>query len=220
MKLKNLKTIVAQAVIDYIPSGSILGIGTGTTVLKFIKILSNVKNLINGTVSSSKISTLYLKKYGMKVFDLNNINHLPLYIDGADAINNNMEMIKGGGGALTGEKILANIADKFICIIDQTKIVEILGTSFPLPVEVIPMAKSYLMREFIKLGGVPKYRKNIITDNGNIIIDIYNLKILDPIKMENVINSFPGVVTVGLFALRKADIILIGTNQGVKIIKN
>lgn len=218
MNYKDLKQTVALEAISYISSG-IIGIGTGTTVYSFIKELSKIKNNIYGAVSSSKVSTMHLKKHGIRVIDVNTIKSLPIYVDSADEINGQMEMIKGGGGALTGEKIIAEMADTFICIVDETKYVEVLGT-FPLPVEVIPMAKSYIMRELIKLGGIPQCRKNVVTDYGNIIIDIHNFKIVNPIAMEKKISLLPGVVTVGIFARRRADITLISTVNGIRVITN
>jgi len=218
MNCKNLKQIVALEAINYI-SSKIIGIGTGTTIYSFIQELSKIKNNIYGTVSSSKVSTVHLKNSGFRVLDVNTIKSLPIYVDSADEINSKMEMIKGGGGALTGEKIIAEIADTFICIVDETKYVEVLGT-FPLPIEVIPMAKSYIMRELVKLGGHPKCRKNVVTDYGNIIIDVHDFKIVNPLVMEQKISLLPGVVTVGLFAKRKADIVLISTVNGIRVIKN
>lgn len=169
-------------------------------------------------MSSSNTSTFLLKKQGIQVFNLKNFSSLTIYIDSADEINHQMQMIKGGGAALTREKIIAAMAKQFICIVDKSKIVDALG-KFPLPIEIIPMALSYVSKEIIKIGGEPKHRKNIITDNGNIIIDAYNLCIKDPILMEKKINSLPGVVTVGLFASRRADIVLIGTKKGIRTIK-
>ncbi|QCI17801.1 ribose-5-phosphate isomerase RpiA [Buchnera aphidicola (Acyrthosiphon lactucae)] len=218
MNLNELKKKAAWAALDYIHPGTIIGVGTGTTIFYFIEALSTIKNLIYGAVSSSNSSTVLLKKKGIEVFNLKNFSSLNIYVDSADEINSRMQMIKGGGGALTREKIIAKIAKKFICIIDKTKKVDVLG-KFPLPVEIIPMAFSYFLQEMVKIGGIPKYRKNFITDNGNIIIDVYNLSIKDPISMEKKINSLPGVVTVGLFASRSADIILIGKKNGIQTIK-
>ncbi|ADP67893.1 ribose-5-phosphate isomerase A [Buchnera aphidicola str. JF98 (Acyrthosiphon pisum)] len=217
MNLNKLKKKAAWAALDYIDPGTIIGVGTGTTIFYFIEALGTIKNLIYGAVSSSNSSTVLLKKHGIEVFDLKNFSSLAIYVDSADEINNHMQMIKGGGGALTREKIIASMSKKFVCIIDKSKKVDVLGT-FPLPIEIIPMALSYIFREIIKIGGTPKYRKNVITDNGNIIIDVYNLCIKDPISMEKKINSLPGVVTVGLFASRSADIVLIGTQKGIRTI--
>ncbi|XBC44983.1 MAG: ribose-5-phosphate isomerase RpiA [Buchnera aphidicola (Schlechtendalia chinensis)] len=215
MNSNELKKSVAMAVLDYIHPGDIIGIGTGSTVYYFIKALSTVKNLIRGAISSSNSSTFFLKKYGIPVYNLNDMKSLTLYIDSADEINFKLQMIKGGGAALTNEKIIASVAKEFICIADESKLVQVLG-EFPLPVEIIPMATSCVLNKLKMLGGKPKVRKNVITDNGNIIIDIYNFKISDPIAMEKKINSFPGVVSVGLFAIRKADVALISTASGIK----
>ncbi|XBC44219.1 MAG: ribose-5-phosphate isomerase RpiA [Buchnera aphidicola (Schlechtendalia peitan)] len=220
MNSNELKKSVAIAALDYICPGKIIGIGTGSTVSYFIEALSSIKNLIHGAVSSSRSSTKFLKKFGIPVYDLSDIQSLELYIDSADEINSKLQMIKGGGAALTQEKIIASSAKTFICIVDESKLVKILGT-FPLPIEIIPMSVSYIVNELKKLGGHPKIRKNVITDNGNIIIDIYNFKILNPLKMEKKINSLPGVVSVGLFAIRTADIALISKSSGItKIVKN
>ncbi|AEO08752.1 ribose-5-phosphate isomerase A [Buchnera aphidicola str. Ak (Acyrthosiphon kondoi)] len=218
INLNKLKKKAAWAALDYIYPGTIIGVGTGTTIVYFIEALSTIKNLIYGAVSSSNSSTLLLKKQGIEVFNLKSFSSIAIYVDSADEINHRMEMIKGGGGALTREKIIATMAKKFVCIIDKSKKVDILG-KFPLPIEIIPMALSYIFQEMIKIGGIPKYRKNVITDNGNIIIDVYNLSITDPVSMEKKINSLPGVVTVGLFAARSADVVLIGTQKGIKTIK-
>lgn len=215
MNLNKLKKKAAWAALDYICPGTIIGVGTGTTVFYFIEALSTIKNLIHGVVSSSHSSTILLKKQGIEVFSLKNFSSLSIYIDSADEINHRMQMIKGGGGALTREKILATMAKKFICIIDKSKKVDTLG-KFPLPVEIVPIAFSYILQEIIKIGGIPKHRQNFITDNGNIIIDVHNLCIKDPVSMEKKINSLPGVVAVGLFAARSADIILMGTKKGIK----
>ncbi|CAL4324071.1 Ribose-5-phosphate isomerase A [Buchnera aphidicola (Neophyllaphis podocarpi)] len=219
MNQDQLKKSVGYAVIDFIPPGSIIGIGTGTTIINFIThALKSIKHIIKGTVSSSVISTTYLKREGIKVFDLNQISSLVLYIDSADEINSNLEMIKGGGGALTKEKIISNFANKFICIVDESKKVEYLG-KFPVPIEIIPLSYNYISKEIIKLGGIPVLRQNIVTENNNIIIDVHNLDISNPLNMENFINSLPGVVTVGIFANRTADIALIGTNSGIKTMR-
>ncbi|HMI76863.1 MAG TPA: ribose-5-phosphate isomerase RpiA [Buchnera sp. (in: enterobacteria)] len=214
-----IKKSVAWAALDYICPGTIIGVGTGSTIAYFIEALSTVKHLIHGTVSSSNHSTKILKSLGIPVFQLNEVDSLMTYIDSADEINNNMQMIKGGGGALTQEKIIASVADIFICIVEESKKVNILG-NFPLPIEIIPMASTYIYNELLKLGGYPKYRKGIVTDNGNIIIDVHNLKITDPIMLEYKINALPGVVTVGLFADRTADIALIGGEYSINIVKN
>ena len=218
MNLNKFKKKAAWAALDYIYPGAIIGVGTGTTVFYFIEALSTIKNLIYGAVSSSNSSTFLLQKKGIQVFNLNNFSSLTIYVDSADEINHNMQMIKGGGAALTREKIIAAISKTFICIVDISKKVDILG-KFPLPIEIIPMALSYISKEMIKIGGKPKHRTNVVTDNGNIILDVYNLRIKDPISMEKKINSLPGVVTVGLFAKRSADVALIGTKTGIKTIK-
>ncbi|QCI23384.1 ribose-5-phosphate isomerase RpiA [Buchnera aphidicola] len=219
MNANELKKSVAIAALDYIYPGTIIGVGTGSTVSYFIKALSSVKNLVHGAVSSSRSSTFFLKKYGIPVYNLNDIKSLTLYIDSADEINFKLQMIKGGGAALTKEKIIASVAKTFICIVDESKLVKVLG-KFPLPIEIIPMSVSYILSELIKLGGNPKVRKNIVTENGNIIIDVYNFKILNPIGIEEKINSLPGVVSVGLFATRTANIALVSTQSGIQIIKS
>lgn len=217
MTQDELKKAVGWAALDYVTPGTIVGVGTGSTAAHFIDALGSIKHQIEGAVSSSEASTAKLKSLGIHVFNLNEVDSLAVYVDGADEINGQMQMIKGGGAALTREKIVAAVAERFICIADATKQVDVLG-KFPLPVEVIPMARSYVARELVKLGGLPEYRQDVVTDNGNIILDVYNLKILDPIALEVAINALPGVVTVGLFASRGADVALIGTANGVKTI--
>ncbi|MBK0002540.1 ribose-5-phosphate isomerase RpiA [Erwinia sp. S38] len=217
MTQDELKKAVGWAALDYVTPGTIVGVGTGSTAAHFIDALGSIKHQIEGAVSSSEASTAKLKELGIHVFNLNEVDSLAVYVDGADEINGQMQMIKGGGAALTREKIVAAVAERFICIADATKQVDVLG-KFPLPVEVIPMARSYVARELVKLGGLPEYRQDVVTDNGNIILDVYNLKILDPIALEVAINALPGVVTVGLFAARGADVALIGTANGVKTI--
>ncbi|MFB1034480.1 MAG: ribose-5-phosphate isomerase RpiA [Sinobacterium sp.] len=211
------KKAAARAALKYIKDDAIVGVGTGSTVNYFIDALADVKHKIQGAVSSSNVSTERLKAMGIDVFDLNSVDKFDIYIDGADEITQHKHMIKGGGAALTREKIVAAVAEKFICIIDDTKQVPMLG-QFPLPVEVIPMARSYVAREIVKLGGDPAYRQGIVTDNGNVILDVYNLKILNPVELERQLNAIVGVVTNGLFADRGADIVLIGTNNGVEIV--
>jgi len=212
------KKAAAYAALEYVEKDSIVGVGTGSTVNHFIDALATMKNEIEGAVSSSEASTQKLKEYGIEVFDLNSVSELSVYVDGADEINPYNHMIKGGGAALTREKIVSAVADKFICIVDDTKNVDILG-DFPLPVEVIPMARSYVARELVKLGGDPVYREGVITDNGNIILDVHNMKIAEPIKLETQINAIVGVVTNGLFANRAADVVLVGSEDGVKTLK-
>ncbi|PKG93360.1 ribose-5-phosphate isomerase RpiA [Paraglaciecola sp. MB-3u-78] len=211
------KKAAAQAALKYVKKDTIVGVGTGSTVNYFIDALAEVKHNIQGTVSSSDASTERLKAMGIEVFDLNSVDKFDIYVDGADEITQHKHMIKGGGAALTREKIVAAVAEKFICIIDDTKQVPMLG-KFPLPVEVIPMARSYVAREILKLGGDPTYRQGVVTDNGNVILDVYNLKILNPVELERQLNAIVGVVTNGLFALRGADIVLIGTNNGVETV--
>lgn len=218
MMQDELKKAVGWAALEYVQPGTIVGVGTGSTAAHFIDALGSIKHQIDGAVSSSEASTAKLKSLGIQVFDLNEVDALSIYVDGADEINPQMQMIKGGGAALTREKIIAAVAEKFICIADESKQVDVLGR-FPLPVEVIPMARAFVARELVKLGGLPEYRQNVLTDNGNIILDVHNLQILQPITLEDAINALPGVVTVGLFARRGADIALIGTANGVKTIE-
>ncbi|BBA35273.1 ribose-5-phosphate isomerase A [Methylocaldum marinum] len=215
MTQDELKKKVAESALDYIKGVSVLGIGTGSTVNHFIDLLADFKQDIEGAVSSSETSTAKLKKIGIPVLDLNAVGSLEVYVDGADEVNAYKQMLKGGGGALTREKIIAAASRKFVCIVDESKYVDVLG-KFPLPVEVIPMARSYVARQLVQLGGQPKWRENYITDNGNQILDVHNLNILNPVEMEREINNIPGVVTVGLFALRGADIVLLGNESGVR----
>lgn len=215
MNQDELKKQVALEAIKYIQPKSIIGVGTGSTVAYFIENLKEIKDQIIGVVSSSIDSTKKLQAIGVNVLDCNDVSSIALYIDGADEINHKMQMIKGGGAALTREKIIAGISEKFICIVDESKVVPELGR-FPLPIEVIPMARSFVARELFKLGAKPIYRQDIITDNGNVILDIHNFMIHDPVEMEQKLNNIPGVVTVGLFALKPAHIALIGTKKGIK----
>ena len=208
------KRAAARAALAYVKNDDIVGVGTGSTVNYFIEALAEKKHLIEGAVSSSDASTAQLKALGIEVFDLNSVDQFDIYIDGADEITKHKHMIKGGGAALTREKIVAAVAKTFVCIIDDTKQVGVLG-DFPLPVEVIPMARSYVARELVKLGGDPVYREGVITDNGNVILDVYNLTILDPRQLETQINQIVGVVTNGLFAHRGADVLLVGTDNGI-----
>ncbi|GAD78580.1 ribose-5-phosphate isomerase RpiA [Vibrio ezurae] len=216
MTQDEMKKEAGWAALKYVEAGAIVGVGTGSTVNHFIDALGTMSDKIKGAVSSSIASTEKLEKLGIKVFDCNDVASLDVYVDGADEINANKEMIKGGGAALTREKIVAAISDKFICIVDGTKAVEVLG-EFPLPVEVIPMARSYVARELVKLGGDPVYREGVITDNGNIILDVHSLKINNAKQLEDQVNALPGVVTVGLFAHRGADVVITGTPDGAKI---
>ncbi|HHK8464887.1 TPA: ribose-5-phosphate isomerase RpiA [Vibrio parahaemolyticus] len=216
MTQDEMKKAAGWAALKYVEKGSIVGVGTGSTVNHFIDALGTIKDDIKGAVSSSVASTERLKELGIEVFECNDVIKLDVYVDGADEINPAREMIKGGGAALTREKIVAAISEKFVCIIDDTKAVDVLG-QFPLPVEVIPMARSYVARELVKLGGDPAYREGVVTDNGNIILDVHNMQITNPKEMEDKINGIAGVVTVGLFAHRGADVVITGTPEGAKI---
>jgi len=207
---------VAEAALDYIEHGQIVGIGSGTTVHALIKQLTKVKNKIDAVVSSSEVTTQLILDCNIRVIDLKESGGLPIYIDGADESNANKQLIKGGGGALTREKIIAGASKKFVCMIDDSKYVQTLG-KFPLPIEVIPMSQSIVALEIIKLGGRPVYRENFITDNGNIILDIHNLEISEPLTLEQTINNIPGVVTNGLFAMRPADNLLISNGDEIKV---
>ena len=218
MTQDELKKAVGWSALKYVRPGTIVGVGTGSTAAHFIDALGSIKQQIAGAVSSSDASSAKLQSLGIPLLDLNSVDVLDIYVDGADEINAHMQMIKGGGAALTREKIIAAVARKFICIVDASKQVDVLG-NFPLPVEVIPMARSFVARELVKLGGLPEYRQGVVTDNGNIILDVRNLRILDAVALEDKINSLPGVVTVGLFARRGADVALIGTAEGVKVIE-
>ncbi|PIP80194.1 MAG: ribose 5-phosphate isomerase A [Gammaproteobacteria bacterium CG22_combo_CG10-13_8_21_14_all_40_8] len=209
------KKAAAEAAVKFIDDDSIVGVGTGSTANYFIDALAKQKHRIQGAVASSEATATRLRKHGIEVFDLNSISNLSVYVDGADESNKMLHLIKGGGGALTREKIVAAVAEKFICIADESKLVSQLG-HFPLPVEVIPMARSYVARELVKLGGDPVYRVGFTTDNGNVILDVHNLKISEPVAMEKKINEIVGVVTNGLFAARHADILILGTKEGVK----
>lgn len=211
------KKMAAEAALQYIKQDIIVGVGTGSTVNYFIEALATIKSKIEGTVASSLATATRLKEHGIRVFDLNSVNEVPVYVDGADEINEHKQMIKGGGGALTQEKIVATVARQFICIADEKKLVPTLG-DFPVAVEVIPAARSYVAREIIKLGGFPVYRENVVTDNGNNILDVYHLKLLDPSKLEDSIKNIVGVVENGIFAHRKADILLLGTPKEVRIL--
>ena len=211
-----MKKAAAWAALQFVEQDSIVGVGTGSTVNHFIDALATIKHDIEGTVSSSEASTTKLKSLGIPVYDLNSVDELAVYIDGADEINPSNDMIKGGGAALTREKIIAAVADKFVCIVDSSKHVPVLG-EFPLPVEVIPMARSYVARQIVKLGGSPVYRENVITDNGNVILDVYDLDISEPKQLEQQLNNIVGVVTNGLFANRGADIVITGTENGPQI---
>jgi ribose 5-phosphate isomerase A len=215
MDQDQLKKAVANAAVDHIPDNCIVGVGTGSTANYFIDELARIKGRIEGTVASSEASATRLKQAGIRVFDLNVVSEVPVYVDGADEINRQLHMIKGGGGALTREKIVAAVAQKFVCIADASKLKDVLG-AFPLPVEVIPMARSHVGRELLRLGGNPELRQGFVTDNGNLILDVHGLSIADPVALEAAINQIVGVVTNGLFARRGADVLLLGTEGGVR----
>ncbi len=217
MSAENEKKLAAIEAVKYIEENTIVGVGTGSTVNCFIDALEPIKHLLDGAVSSSEASTERLKAMGITVFDLNTVDNIPVYVDGADESDAGLNLIKGGGGALTREKIITAVAEKFICIADHSKLVPIMG-EFPLPIEVIPMARSYVARELVKLGGDPVYRENFVTDNGNIILDIHNLSITDPKNLETSINQIIGIVTNGLFAHKGADILLLGKGDTVETI--
>ena len=208
------KQAVARAAIEYVEYDDIIGVGTGSTVDYFIEYLKPLKNKISGTIASSISTKEKLEANGIRVLDLNEVSDIPIYIDGADEVNPNLQLIKGGGGALTREKIIAGASHKFLCIVDESKVVDVLG-KFPLPIEVLPMARSFVAREIIKIKGMPIWREELITDNGNIILDINHLDIIEPIKLEKELNQIPGVVTVGLFAARGADKVLVSNDNDV-----
>jgi ribose 5-phosphate isomerase A len=215
MTQDGLKLAAARAALAHLPVGEVIGVGTGSTTNHFIAELARVKHKIEGAVASSQASAERLAAAGIEVLDLNSIDVLPVYVDGADEVNRSFAMVKGGGGALTREKIVAAVARKFVCIVDESKVVDVLGR-YPLPVEVLPMARSYVGRELVKLGGQPEWRQGVVTDNGNWIIDVHNLRIMDPVELETRINQIAGVVTNGLFARRGADVVLVGTRSGVE----
>jgi ribose 5-phosphate isomerase A len=217
MTQDELKLAAARKALDYVVDGSIIGIGSGSTVNIFIAELGKVKHRVKAAVSSSEKSSQLLREQGIEVLDLNSVESYPVYIDGADEINHKLEMIKGGGAALTREKIVSAVADKFVCIVDQTKLKDVLG-AFALPVEVIPMARAQVARELAKLGGTPKWREGVITDNGNIILDVSGLRIEHAAALEEQINQITGVVTNGLFASRPASIALIASPTGVNVL--
>lgn len=214
MTQDELKRKTAEAALEYIKGVPIVGVGTGSTVNHFIDFLVDMRSSIDGAVSSSETTTARLKEVGIPVIDLNSVGEIEVYVDGADEVNPLKQMIKGGGGALTREKIVAAASKTFVCIVDASKEVDALG-DYPLPIEVIPMARSYVAREMVKMGGRPVWREDYFTDNGNEIIDIHNLDIMEPIAMEKTINNIPGVVSVGIFAERPADIVLIGSENGI-----
>ena len=215
MNQDDLKRAVAVAAIEYVPADCIVGVGTGSTANFFIDELAKIRHKIRGAVASSEASAKRLKGHGIEVFALNDAGDLPVYVDGADEITRHMHMVKGGGGALTREKIVAAASRKFICVCDESKLVDVLGR-FPLPVEVIPMARSSVARQLVALGGQPALREGFTTDNGNLILDVRGLQIMNPVELESTLDYIAGVVTNGLFARRPADVLLLGTASGVK----
>ncbi len=217
MTQDEMKRKAAEAALEYVITDEIVGVGTGSTVNHFIDVLADIKHTIKGAVSSSVASTERMEGYGIKVYNLNEVNGIEVYIDGADESDHYLNLIKGGGGALTREKIIAGASKKFVCIADESKLVDVMG-EFPLPVEVIPMARSFIARELVKLGGRPVYRNGFVTDNGNDILDVHDLRIMEAVKLENELNKLPGIVTVGIFANRPADVLILGTPEGAKTI--
>ncbi len=218
MNQDRLKELVAREALKHVVEDAVIGVGSGSTVFKFIDALASMKGRIEGAVAASEASTERLKKHGIRVFDLNSVNELPVYIDGADEVTEHLHMIKGGGGALTREKITAAVAKKFVCICDASKLVPVLG-KFPLPVEVIPMARSYVGREIVKMGGHPRLREGFTSDNGNVVLDCHGLTLLDPPRTESELNQLAGVVANGIFARRPADLLLLAEDSGVRIFK-
>ncbi len=215
MNQEQMKKAAAEAALAYVGKGGIIGIGTGSTVNHFIDLLAGIKDQIDGAVASSIASAERLQSHGIRVMDLNEAGQLALYVDGADESNHSLHLIKGGGGALTREKIVAGASEKFVCIADESKLVDVMG-EFPLPVEVIPMARELVARELVALGGRPVLREGFTTDNGHVILDVHGLKITDAVELESRLNHIPGVVTNGLFALRPADVLILGTPTGAK----
>ena len=215
MSQDDLKRAVARAAIEYVPADCIVGVGTGSTANFLIDELAGIKHRIRGAVASSEASAKRLRGHGIEVVSLNDAGSLPVYVDGADEITRHMHMIKGGGGALTREKIVAAASRKFICVCDASKLVDVLG-KFPLPIEVIPMARSSVARQLVALGGQPRLRENFVTDNGNIIFDVHGLQIMNPVELESTLDHIAGIVTNGLFARRPADVLLLGTAEGIK----
>ncbi len=209
-----MKKAAALAALEYVESDTVVGVGTGSTANHFIDALATIKGKLDGAVASSDATAARLRGHGIPVLDLNATGGLPLYVDGADEATRHLHLIKGGGGALTREKIVAAASEKFVCVADSSKLVDVLG-KFPLPVEVIPMARSYVAREIVKLGGDPALREGFTTDNGNVILDVYNLQILKPVDLEETLNHIAGVVTNGIFARRPADVLILGTPEGV-----
>ncbi len=215
MTQDDMKKMAAEAALEYVDVGSVVGVGTGSTANHFIDALAGIKHKIDGAVASSEATAERLRAHGILVMELNEVSELSVYVDGADESNQYLHLIKGGGGALTREKIVAAASRTFVCVADDSKLVDILG-AFPLPIEVIPMARSYVAREIVKLGGQPILREGFTTDNGNIILDVHNLQIMEPAKLETTLNQIAGVVTNGLFANRPADVLLLGSEAGVR----
>ena len=218
MNQLEMKKVAAQAALQFVKPDMIVGVGSGSTVNCFIEALGTLKDQIKGAVAASKNSEELLRQQGIEVFSTNDVSSLDIYVDGADEINPQKMMIKGGGAALTREKIVAALAKNFICIVDSSKQVDVLGSTFPLPIEVIPMARSQVARKLVTLGGAPEYREGVVTDNSNIILDVHNFAIMNPVEMEKELNNIAGVVTNGVFALRPANTVIIGTPDGAKII--
>jgi ribose 5-phosphate isomerase A len=218
MAQEEYKRAAARAALDFVQVGATIGVGTGSTTNLFIDALAEIKHRIDGAVASSDATAKRLKERGIPVYDLNSVDEVSVYIDGADETNRHRQLIKGGGGALTREKIVAAVAKKFVCIADETKLVDILG-KFPLPIEVIPMARSYVARELRARGGNPFWRDGFVTDNGNYILDVHNLEIMEPARLESELNQITGIVTNGLFARRPADVVLLGTGQGIRTLE-
>ena len=218
MNQLEMKKIAAQAALQFVKPDMIVGVGSGSTVNCFIEALGTLKDQIKGAVAASKNSEELLRQQGIEVFSTNDVSSLDIYVDGADEINPQKMMIKGGGAALTREKIVAALAKNFICIVDSSKQVDVLGSNFPLPIEVIPMARSQVARKLVTLGGAPEYREGVVTDSGNIILDVHNFAIMNPVEMEKELNNIAGVVTNGVFALRPANTVIVGTPDGAKII--
>lgn len=218
MNVERKKQHAAEAALSYVHDDDIIGVGTGSTVKWFIEGMAAHKLRIRGAVSSSEATSALLSRHGFEVLDLNTTGELPLYVDGADESDRDLRLIKGGGAALTREKIIAAASQRFVCIADDSKLVDVLGR-FPLPIEVIPMARSFVSRQLVRLGGRPIYREGVVTDNGNQIVDVHDLKIVNPVDLESTINQIPGVVTVGLFAIRPADVLILGTEEGTRTIE-
>lgn len=211
------KKAAARAALEYVADNAVIGVGTGSTANHFIELLATLRGRIEGTVASSEATAARLRRHGIPVYDLNGVGTVPVYVDGADEADRNLRLVKGGGGALTREKILAAAAEKFVCVADDSKLVAVLG-KFPVPVEVIPMARSYVARQVVKLGGNPIWRDGFVTDNGNVVLDVYNLNLTDPAAVEAELNQITGVVTNGIFARRPADVLILGTDGGVRTI--